>query len=1248
MKNINSRYEILGKIGEGSSGSVYLVQDLMYNRIRRALKIIRASGIGSQTAAMLRNEFSLLRQFDHPNIVKVYDFGTVVATDSGEHIDDFFFTLDYVRGKNLFHATEGTDIDSIATLVFQIADALDYIHRRGHIHFDIKPENIIVTEMHIGNETVDVPKIIDFGYAAPLIGPLTESLKGSLHYIAPELIGGKQYDHRVDLYSLGVTMYQVLTRTLPFTADNPVEVIKKHRMTRSANVTERRPDTRPELAGLVTSLMEKDPDRRLHSARLAAEIVAPFIRHGEIFKQYSGEALPGGLVGRKKELHQLMRVVKEGVDTPDDPQWHEKKKVICVIGEQGVGKTPLLEEWRRKAQSENILVIGTHCYLKTSPPLEPVRWLLHELRFAVLPRGLRATELLARYDDLFSTLRYDTPDAEDPKYSLDFADEEKKMEFLMRMVRCIQEAAGIIPFVVSIDDIHLADEMSIQLLRLLTQWSAGASPLIVVSCDSIDMVGKELRLEPPDAVMIVLGGIDDEGVAELIQAQIGITDCSPELARAVSHSIGDSPYIIKEFINQYRGRTPEEARKELLEAVSAPTAVGDIPRSINEVYEQRFHRRTPEERYLLSVISCFRTPVNKDVLEILCPYSPDLLGHIFSMLTMSGILSLQGFGTKVRFAHTRFQQYVYRHPHTERLQLHKQIAATLERKYAGSLEGEFEEIAYHYKEAGFPGRAFRYYVQAADRTASAFSLQESIMLLEECVRLAPDDDNSVSILEKLARQNDLIENYERAEALYTNLLTRPNVSISKMYRYLTALGSVQTRRGLLENASDTFTKARSAAHTAREVMDIEIELADIDITRGKLSDARNRCVRALESLKELSTDPEQSSLFTKIGIISFYETKYEESAENFLKAYQILQRTGDKTKLIAPLLNLGNAYSVRRQYDKALERWTDALHYAMDIGNIHQQGQIYNNLGIAEYNQGNYDNALQKYKNGIEIFKHLGNAPGLALCLSNAGEVYMVQAEYEKALEAWERCLELHSASSNAHGLVETHCHLSRLHLTFDDTDCAREHLQKSREIIERANLEAKWPFHYLCSSAVALAEKKVVEAEQLFLTAHERFRTNRNDIRYSEVLLLGGRISRQHSRHEDAAAYFQDAVDRGIELQLPLIRAEALLELGIESRLIGRSLPKKTLVYLKEAFDAMSDESVNDVTWKICYEIGREFAARGLRSRSRDFFLKTQYALNYLGTLYTRQSLQKKFWESGQRGSILNSVTSLIIDREG
>jgi tetratricopeptide (TPR) repeat protein len=343
------------------------------------------------------------------------------------------------------------------------------------------------------------------------------------------------------------------------------------------------------------------------------------------------------------------------------------------------------------------------------------------------------------------------------------------------------------------------------------------------------------------------------------------------------------------------------------------------------------------------------------------------------------------------------------------------------------------------------------------------------------------------------------------------------------------------------------------------------------------------------------------------------------------------------------LLNLGNAYSVRHFYEKALESWSLALRYANDVGNFHQQGQIHNNLGIAEFNQGHYENALQNYLKGIEIFTRLGNSPGLALCLSNVGEVYIVQSEYEKAFESWEECLDLYTNIDDAHGLAETYSHLSQVCLVFENFDIARDYLQKSRQIIENANLEAQWAIYYLCCSALALAEKKLSEAEQYVLQAKERFQSIGDDLNYCKLLLIGGRLQRQLGRHKESADYFTEALKKGVELKLPLWEAEALRELGIESREKDTALGKRALTYLKEAYDLIEHETVNDFTWKLCYDIGKEYSHRGLESKSKEFFVEAKQALLYLGSLYTRQSLIKRFWESDNRGAVLKEIEGLI-----
>ena len=211
--------------------------------------------------------------------------------------------------------------------------------------------------MQLGDETVHIPKITDFGFAAPLLGPQSGSLKGSLHYIAPELISGEKYDHRIDLYSLGVTLYQILTRTIPFNANDPVELLKKHQMESPVSVTELRPGTRPELVELVSALMEKDLRKRMRSASSIVEKVKPIIEHTAVFRNYVVDVLPKRFVGRQEELRRLMDFLKKGVGSIEGATEHEPRKIICVIGEEGMGKTPLLDEWRRQAQTENILVI---------------------------------------------------------------------------------------------------------------------------------------------------------------------------------------------------------------------------------------------------------------------------------------------------------------------------------------------------------------------------------------------------------------------------------------------------------------------------------------------------------------------------------------------------------------------------------------------------------------------------------------------------------------------------------------------------------------------------------------------------------------------------------------------------------------------------------------------------------------------------------------------------------------------------
>ncbi|SPE55447.1 putative Non-specific protein-tyrosine kinase [Verrucomicrobia bacterium] len=214
------RYRLLEQIGEGGCGVVYVAEQDRPVRRRVALKVIKLGMDTNQFVARFEAERQALALMDHPNIAKVFDAG---STKTGRP----FFVMELVKGEKI---TEYCDSNKFSTrrrleLFIQVCNAIQHAHQKGIIHRDIKPSNILVTLQ----DGLPVPKVIDFGIAKATSGqPLTdktvytalEQFVGTLAYMSPEQAGrgGLDIDTRSDIYSLGVLLYELLTRHTPFAA----------------------------------------------------------------------------------------------------------------------------------------------------------------------------------------------------------------------------------------------------------------------------------------------------------------------------------------------------------------------------------------------------------------------------------------------------------------------------------------------------------------------------------------------------------------------------------------------------------------------------------------------------------------------------------------------------------------------------------------------------------------------------------------------------------------------------------------------------------------------------------------------------------------------------------------------------------------------------------------------------------------------------------------------------------------------
>jgi serine/threonine protein kinase/WD40 repeat protein len=215
------RYKLVGKVGEGGFGTVYVAEQREPVKRRVALKIIKLGMDTRQVIARFEAERQALAVMDHPNIAKVLDAG---ATEAGRP----YFVMELVRGIKI---TDYCDQNNISTrqrldLFINVCQAIEHAHQKGIIHRDIKPSNILVT-LHDG---VPVPKVIDFGIAKATQGELTDKTVytqlqefiGTPAYMSPEQaeMSGLDIDTRADIYSLGVLLYELLTGKTPFDAED--------------------------------------------------------------------------------------------------------------------------------------------------------------------------------------------------------------------------------------------------------------------------------------------------------------------------------------------------------------------------------------------------------------------------------------------------------------------------------------------------------------------------------------------------------------------------------------------------------------------------------------------------------------------------------------------------------------------------------------------------------------------------------------------------------------------------------------------------------------------------------------------------------------------------------------------------------------------------------------------------------------------------------------------------------------------
>jgi serine/threonine protein kinase len=269
-----SHYRILEKLGEGGMGVVYKALDTKLDR-EVALKFLPAHLAGSdQDRARFLQEAKAAATLNHPNICTVHEIGDEPDPDGKGH--RLFIVMEYVQGQSLQEKKQSLTTRQAVDIGIQVAEGLAAAHEKGIVHRDIKPENIMLRKDGIA-------QIMDFGLAKLNSSRSTRltregSTVGTAGYMSPEQVQGQDVDHRSDIFSLGVLLYEMFTGRMPFQGVHETAILYEVVNVDPPPPTAAKPELDPELDRIILECLQKDPDERYNAVKDVAKDLKRFKR----------------------------------------------------------------------------------------------------------------------------------------------------------------------------------------------------------------------------------------------------------------------------------------------------------------------------------------------------------------------------------------------------------------------------------------------------------------------------------------------------------------------------------------------------------------------------------------------------------------------------------------------------------------------------------------------------------------------------------------------------------------------------------------------------------------------------------------------------------------------------------------------------------------------------------------------------------------------------------------------------------
>jgi diguanylate cyclase (GGDEF)-like protein len=1022
-QQIASRYNVLKTLGEGGMGLVSLVEDTT-NGQQVALKVLSSKiGMTEETLLQFKQEFRTMTQLRHPNCCAVYDYGVLPGGAP-------YLTMEVVPGCGL-DALLPLDSERFLNIFSQLLLALGYVHQQGFVHCDIKDENARV-------KPDGEVKLMDFGLMERS-GRMGGAIKGTLGYMAPEMIRGGRLDQRADLYSVGALGYQMLTGTLPFPHTEPAAIIKAHLSETPRSPAELNNAIEARFERIVMRLLQKEPVARYQSAYEVLEDLGVDVPEG-----IGGNLLSAPFVGRTDELAQMTSYLKS-------IRANKPGAALVVSGPAGMGKTRLVEEFRFAVQMENLpFVVGASFENGTAPYgpfVELLRGLLPVFREQLPEMVTRHAPIVGKLLPEWARVAGVTelaPDLDPPS--------KEKMRLQSTLSDLMAALALRVPLVLVLEDWQWADPLSVELLVYVLRNTKELPVMFIISHRATPDVNLGWFKA---AVHLPLAPLTDSETAAMLTSMLGTEAVGRGFLEQITSFAEGNPFFVEGLLEHLvRNRTLIKLNGRW--NANVELTPDQMPANLQGLLLEKLSALPEGAMAVARVGAVIGRELGLDVLKRVLSFDDNQLFDALGVLSETGIFTQTETGAYV-FSQGQLQEVLYANlPIEERQALHLRVAQALEAPLAGLplvdvSTAQVNAIANHYLLSSEAKKTVFYALEAGMRSANLFANADAIRFLTAGLVLLDGDPQlggPTQRLSYLRYLGDVQRLSGKADVARDNLLRaielaqdlgeheqhgRMLTSVAKIYQVLNDYPSA------LDYCAQSFAVCLAHDDNAGAARCL-LTSCRINFFTGKQQEAIEQTQRALELAQAAGVKTYVGEALGFAGLMySSDPERLVESAENLNRSVAILSELNDKVGLNNSYNLLGNAQNMQGDFGGAWKSFIQTQRITFEIGLRDEEIFALINLAITAYELGNYADAIRMAKEAGAIAIELNSKFPLCMAMVLEAAACVYSGHLQHARQQSEEALALSREIKNKYMeslalqyQIEILVHLGCLEAAFD------------------------------------------------------------------------------------------------------------------------------------------------------------------------------------------------------------------------